>query len=228
MKTELREQYVNLVNALGLILGPSYEIALHDLSMGDKTIIAIANGQISKRSLGSPLTPLMLNLISSERYKTTDYEVNYISLSMENKVLRSSTVYIKDKEELVGLLCITFDDSKYRQLSSEILSLCHPDELIGEHSFERIEDLSAHEETEVMNRNVDELVDEAVDSIIAAKFFNGERLKKAHKLTIVHELKKRGIFMIKGAVIGVAKKLSSSEATIYRYLKEIELGADEL
>ena len=43
MRVELREHYIKLVNFLGMVLGPTYEIALHDLSMGDETVIAIAN-----------------------------------------------------------------------------------------------------------------------------------------------------------------------------------------
>lgn len=34
MRVELRERYVDMIDFLGLVLGPSYEVALHDLSMG--------------------------------------------------------------------------------------------------------------------------------------------------------------------------------------------------
>ena len=39
---------------------------------------------------------------------------------------------------------------------------------------------------------------------------------------IVAALKERGIFLLKGAVTEVVEKLHSSEATIYRYLNEVE------
>lgn len=221
MRTELREHYVNLVNGLSLILGPSYEITLHDLSMGDESVIAIANGHITNRTIGSPLTSQMLNYIASERYRHSDYEVNYVSVSMDNKILRSSTIYIKDKNELVGLLCFTFDDSRYRSISNAVLGLCHPDEMLSESNFERIENLETNEETEIVSRNLEELVDTTINNIIHSKNLP-HSLKKRHKLIIVAELRKRGVFLIKGAVPEVAEKLESSEATIYRYLNEIE------
>lgn len=223
MRTELRQHYVNLVSYLGLVLGPSYEIALHDLSMGDESIIAIANGHVTNRTIGSTLTPQMLKFISSKRYKERDYEVNFVSISMENKALRFSTIYIKDKGKLVGLLCITFDDSKFKAVSDAVMSLCHPDELFKNTTFDRIEDLTNEEySTEVVSRNIEELVDSTVENILKEKEYDIHNLKKRHRMDIVAELKKAGVFLIKGAITEVAEKLNISEATIYRYLNEFE------
>ena len=214
MRVELREHYIKLVNFLGMVLGPTYEIALHDLSMGDETVIAIANGQITNRSLGAPLTNPVLGFMSRERYKTVDYEVNYTALSVEQKSLRSSTFYIKDANELVGLLCITFDDTAYRSISKSIMSLCHPDELLSENKFEQIEDLKIGEDTEIFGRSI--------EAIIKDGSINMTKLKKKEKIKIVSALKEKGIFLLKGAVPEVALLLNSSEATIYRYLSEVE------
>lgn len=222
MRVELREQYVNFVHFLGLVLGPSYEIALHDLSMGDESVIAIANGQITKRGLHAPLTSPVLGFLSRERHKQVDYEVNYTALSMEQKALRSSTFYIKDAGELVGLLCITFDDSKYKDISRMIMSLCHPDELLQENHFERIENLYVGEEVEVFGRDINEVFEATMKIILKDNSSPLDKLKKKEKLEIVAALKERGIFLLKGAVTEVAEKLHSSEATIYRYLNEVE------
>ncbi|NLD18167.1 MAG: transcriptional regulator [Tissierellia bacterium] len=222
MRLELREHYVKLVNFLGLVIGPSYEIALHDLSMGDDSIIAIANGHVTNRTIGSPLTPLIMEYISDERYKTEDYDVNYYSVSMKNKILRSSTIYIKDRGKLVGLLCVTFDDSKFKDVSNAVMSLCHPDELIKGFSFERIDDLSLNQDTEIVSTNIEELVHETINSIVKRSNLSIDRLKKKDRLYIVTELKKRGIFSLKNAITEVAKKLDVSEATAYRYLNELE------
>lgn len=227
MRLELRERYVDLVNFLGLVLGPSYEIALHDLAMGDKSIIAIANGHITNRGLGSPLSPSMLEIISSERYKEKNYEVNYVSVSMKNKALRSSTIYIKDNLKLVGLLCITFDDSRYQDVSRAIMGLCHPDNLLKDYRFERIEDLSLDEEAEVVSGNIEDYVDEVIDKVLQEKSAQNEKIRKKDRVNMVNELKKKGILLIKGSVPIIAKKLNSSEATIYRYINELEENEEE-
>ena len=185
MRVELREHYIKLVNFLGMVLGPTYEIALHDLSMGDETVIAIANGQITNRSLGAPLTNPVLGFMSRERYKTVDYEVNYTALSVEQKSLRSSTFYIKDANELVGLLCITFDDTAYRNISKSIMSLCHPDELLSENKFEQIEDLKIGEDTEIFGRSIEEVFKITIESIKKDGSINMTKLKKKEKIKIV-------------------------------------------
>lgn len=222
MRIELRERYVELVNFLGLVLGPSYEIALHDLAMGDKSVIAIANGHITNRGLGSPLSPAMLEIISSGRYKEKSYEVNYVSISMKNKALRSSTIYIKDNLKLVGLLCITFDDSRYQDISRAVMGLCHPDNLLKDYRFERLEDLSLDDEAEIVSGNNEDYVDEVIGKVLQQKSEMNEKIRKKDRVAMVKELKKRGILLIKGAVPIIAKKLNSSEATIYRYINELE------
>lgn len=195
--------------------------------MGDKSIIAIANGHITNRGLGSPLSPSMLEIISSERYKEKNYEVNYVSVSMKNKALRSSTIYIKDNLKLVGLLCITFDDSRYQDVSRAIMGLCHPDNLLKDYRFERIEDLSLDEEAEVVSGNIEDYVDEVIDKVLQEKSAQNEKIRKKDRVNMVNELKKKGILLIKGSVPIIAKKLNSSEATIYRYINELEENEEE-
>ena len=56
MTADLIRRYSLLVEFLGRILGPDYEIVLHDLSRKQPSVIAIANGQISGRTIGAPLT----------------------------------------------------------------------------------------------------------------------------------------------------------------------------
>lgn len=222
MRAELLEHYINLVEFLGLVLGPSYEIALHDLSREDKTIVAIANGQVTERGLGAPLTSPILGFLSKERYRKINHEVNYTVFNMNQKKLRSSTLYIKDKGELVGLLCITFDDERYRDISKLIMGLCHPDDLLQENNFERIEDLKTNGTTEVYGRDIHEVFSNSLQEILKDNNLPIDRLKKDEKLKIVAYLKDKGIFLLKGAVPEVAKLLDSSEATIYRYISEVE------
>lgn len=56
----LLQQYMKLTEFLGLTLGPDYEVALHDLTNKDRSIIAIANNHISGREIGAPLTNMAL------------------------------------------------------------------------------------------------------------------------------------------------------------------------
>ena len=60
MEKGLIRHYSLLVDYLGHILGPDYEIALHELTSDSNRIIAIANGQLTGRHIGSPLSNRML------------------------------------------------------------------------------------------------------------------------------------------------------------------------
>ena len=51
MRNELLNQYKILVNFLGKTLGPSFEIVLHEIKGEEVKMIAIANGEISNRTL---------------------------------------------------------------------------------------------------------------------------------------------------------------------------------
>ena len=46
MEVELIRQYTLIVDFLGHVLGPDYEIALHELEDDSNRIIAIANGEL--------------------------------------------------------------------------------------------------------------------------------------------------------------------------------------
>lgn len=57
---EKLQRFVPLVDFFGEALGPSTEIVLHDPTVPDKSIVAIANGHISGRKIGGPVTNLAL------------------------------------------------------------------------------------------------------------------------------------------------------------------------
>lgn len=121
------QHYIKLTEFLGKALGPDYEVALHDLTRKDRSIIAIANNYISGREVGAPLTNMALSSLRDKSYERMDYHLHYYSINVNGKDLRSSTFFIKDSGKLIGLLCINFDDSRYRAISDHILKLCHPD-----------------------------------------------------------------------------------------------------
>ena len=66
------QQYVTIVEFLGKTLGPDYEIVLQDLNPEHQAIVAIANGHISGRRVGGPLTDASLQMLSSRAYESND------------------------------------------------------------------------------------------------------------------------------------------------------------
>lgn len=48
-----------------------------------------------------------------------------------------------------------------------------------------------------------------------------DRLSQQEKIEIVRCLDQQGIFLVKGAIVEVAKSLQTTETTIYRYLNKL-------
>ncbi len=65
----IMKEYCELVGFLGKVLGQDYEIILHDLSNMDHSVIAVANGHVSGRRIGSPMNENGLRLIRSGAWK---------------------------------------------------------------------------------------------------------------------------------------------------------------
>lgn len=224
MKRSILQRYITLVDFLGQVLGPDYEVVLHDLTDMSNSIVAIANGHISGREVGAPLTSLALAMISDKRYLNKDFHVNYNGIAADNKLLRSSTMYIKDDMgKLIGMLCINFDDNRYQELSTKLFQLCHPDQFVEQNIAIRSSvDLSNIQNHEQFPDSVSSIMENVILDVIQQDGIPAERLTKEEKIRIVKRLDEQGIFLLKGAVPYVAEVLHSSPASIYRYLNEID------
>ena len=116
------EPYRTLVSFLGEALGPDYEVVLHDLTSEEGTIAAIVNNNISGRTEGAPLSNMALRFIHGKVYEKQPYVAGYQGASQAKGRLRSSTMFIKDGSELVGMLCINFDAAKYSRMAASTLT----------------------------------------------------------------------------------------------------------
>lgn len=226
MNRAMLKQYTKLAEFLGLTLGPSFEITLHDIQDRECSIAAIVNGSISGRNLDSPPTVMAMKAVA-ENAADQDYRINYTGLTGGNKSLRSSTYYIKDKDDkLVGMLCINFDDSEFQSLSNRLFQLIHPDKYVENHIAIRSDILSIPEEEEFDTEHFEGSVTAVAESVIKEIVHdNGvpvDRLTHSEKIRIVAKLKQKGVFRLKGAVTYVSDALRSSPASIYRYLSKVE------
>lgn len=221
------KQYTRLVEFLGLTLGPSYEITLHDVSGKTSSIVAIANGGISGRDLNSPPTSMAMQAVE-DNAAGQDYRTNYTGLTNSGKVLRSSTYYIKDSGgNLAGMLCINFDDSKFQAFTSQLFQLIHPDNYVENNIAIRsdiLEPDGKEREPERFNDSVTSAAYDVVREVLNEDGIPVDRLTQAEKIRIIAQLEQRGVFRLKGAVEHVSQALCSSPASIYRYLTKVRAG----
>ena len=225
MSPHLLQQFSKLTEFLGRALGPDYEVALHDLTDKDCSIVAIANNHISGREIGAPLTNVALQIIADRSYLTSDYRVHYRGVSADGKMLRSSTFFLKDEAgALIGMLCINFDDSRYKAISDSILGLCHPDAFVETNFLfdeQRLAAQTLPEEPESFQHTPRGVAGSEVASVLRDLNVAADRLTQDEKMEVVGVLESRGVFLLKGAVKDVAEALCCSPASVYRYLSKL-------
>ena len=247
MTEQMLRQYTVLVEYLGATLGPDYEVVLHEILPETSRVAAIANGSISGRSVGAPITNAALRMIMQKQYETSDYNLNYTGQLANGKTIRSSTMFIKDGGKLVGLLCINFDDSRFHEISDAILKLIHPDDFVHHHYFpvdapakqpmqpqhaaavpaEHFQsDMNSlmEELFETVTKSVNVPLDRLTQAVGRDSRSRGNRLTQAERTRIIAQLHEQGMFELRGAVQFTVKKLSCSQASIYRYIKKAKAG----
>lgn len=211
--------FINLVPFLGKALGDQCEIVLQNCNKG--CIEMIVNGHISGRKVGAPLTGLAKKIMESKEWKKSDYITSYEGRTLDGKLLRSSTFFIKDNGKLVGMLCINIDTSHYSRISEMILNLgglaiSGKTVLIGNGSVNK-------PETFIDN------IEDSFASIIRHLYGDGmpDNFTLEDRYNIIRSLDEKGIFEIKSAVSYVAKKLKCSESSTYRYLSHVRKEKNE-
>lgn len=214
------EHYKKLVEFLGQVLGEHTEVVLRDCRKPNHDIVAIANGHVSGRTVGAPITDFTLSILANEEWKEKDYVANYVGKAAPNKKLRSSTYFIREHGKLVGELCINIDLSPFEQLMDSVRALSGMNEMRGLDAAgaicdEPVENFSDDVIGDMMSRAVVQVVG-SCDAIVR------ERLTQKDRIRIIRELNRAGLFQIKGAVGAVAEYLYCSEASVYRYQSKIQ------
>lgn len=226
MANPLLQQYIRLTEFLGQALGPDYEIALHDLTDKNRSIVAIANGYISGREVGAPLTNVALKILMDRSYDTQDCRLHYRGVSAAGRTLRSNTFFIKHNGKLIGMLCINFDDSRYREVGLSIQRLCHPDRFVqdelGGGSLPLTPLSPLGPDTESFHNSIEAVAGEAVNRELTRLGVTADRLTPEERMEIIAALEADGIFLLKGAVKDVAGALHCSQASVYRYLSQLK------
>lgn len=228
MTAELLQNYKTLVHFLGKTLGPDYEVVLQDLTENNHEIVAIANSHVSGRTLGSPLTDAALQMLSSKVYERRDFLCCYKGVTEGGKVLRSSTMFIKDDTGVpIGLLCINFDDSRYTELAQKLFTIVHPDSFdIADSQHTLYESNDAGNDisislTENFPMDMSTLMQKIFEDSTASFTTPSDHFNQQERKEVMVKLNEQGLFQLKGAIPFVAKKFSCSTATVYRYLSEI-------
>ena len=203
---------ISLVDGIANTFGKNCEVVLHDIRNPQSSVIAIANGHITGRSIGSPMTEYGLATLRSGQFDKPI--VNYRKKTKDGKLLKSSSLFIKDENgKLIGFLCINYDISELTIARNIINNLTNT-----------IEETDFTEKDECFGNTVNEMLSSIVNKILESVGKPVAFISKEEKVNIVQMLDEKGVFLIKGAIDYVAKVLCVSRYTVYNYLDETRVN----
>jgi len=212
VEDKILNKYKILTEFLAEVMGEHCEIVLHDIEDFENSIVAIENNHISGRKIGDSLTDLALNVLKDEENLECNYLANYDGKTYDGKELRSSTYFIRDEnEKVIAMLCINIDLSRYIEARDLLNTMIGKRNDIEENNTDK-------NFAENFTSSIEELIDSMIENSIGSKSIPPNRMTAEEKKEITKKLDKRGVFLLKNSVSKVAKKLQTSEATVYRYL----------
>ena len=103
--------YKRLAHAIALQFGDGCEVVVHDLQSADPdhSIVAIENGHVTGRKLGDGPSHVVLEALHAGPHKLED-RLSYLTKTAAGKILKSSTVFIRDDGgRVIGIFAINFD-----------------------------------------------------------------------------------------------------------------------
>ena len=198
---ETVRRFLPMVDFLEQILGKNSEIVLHDFSDPDHAIVDIRNGIVSGRKVGGPATDLALKIMHDAKYR--------------DLTLQSATYFIRENDEIVGMLCVNTDLSTVRSINAmaQQLMACF------DAAPTRTE--PAPIEVESLSESTQELIDRSIAELLSARGLDVASLGQSDRVDVIRHLNGNGVFMLKGAVACAATALGISEPSVYRYLQKV-------
>lgn len=205
------------LQAVGSIVGRNTEIVLHNLTTPESSVVAIVNGHISGRSVGSPILvgpkqdlgfAAVLQLPADKENHDPVVIQDYPTTGLNGGTLRSSTVVFRDANgQPYASLCINAD------LSGITAAQACLAQLLGS---------APQAEPKVIEQpDMELLMAEIIQAALASSNTPNKSMNKKAKLEAVRQMQERGIFIVKGGIEKAAAALGVTRYTIYNYLDEI-------
>jgi predicted transcriptional regulator YheO len=216
-KTTLTAEDKTILNALepvadavANLFGSNCEVLIHSLEDLSTSVVKICNGEVTGRSVGSPLTALGIELLKNATNLESDVVSNYVTRHTDGKMIKSATALIRNGTKPIGMFCINYN------LSAPLL------DVIQNISFVEADNQENSKSEHFVMNAVDLIrhsLNNAINQISPKRSLSPQEKNKQ----IVSELLNQGIFDVKGAVDIVANELGVSRYTIYNYIREVRV-----
>ncbi len=205
---QLKNNLCSLAQAVAAHYGKSCEVAVHDLTgenAADSSIIFIENGEVTGRKVGDGASAVVLEELSAAE-NDRENRIGYFTRTSDGKVLKSTTVYIRDESgRVAAILSINHDITALSVAASAIGEMISP---------------TARSEPEKITPHVEELLDELLWKSTELIGKPVSMMNKDDKQRAIRYLNSKGALLITKSGDRIAKYFGISKFTLYSYLDE--------
>ena len=206
MEANRLEMLKQIAAGIAAQFGSNCEVVVHDVSGKnmDHSIVHIENGHVSGRKVGDGGSHVVVEQMIQEDAQPEDY-LGYLTKSANGKVLKSSTMYIRNsKGKVVALLSINFDISALSMVDAAVRELVMP------------RDKTQAEPEKIVN--VNDLLEDLIQQSVALVGKPVALMNKEDKVRDIQFLNQNGAFLVTKSGDKVAKYFGISKYTLYSYI----------
>jgi len=197
--------WVQLAKGITGQFGESCEVVIHDLTQDmDHTIVYVENGHVTGRKIGDSSSKIVIESLSKPSDELAD-RINYRTQTEDGKILKSTTLYIRNDEgEVVGVFSINLDITSFMKAERTL------HELIGIENNTKVVDCIHNGVMSTLN----DLIEQSVKLVNKPV----KEMTRDDKIKAIKFLQDSGAFLIKKSGDKVSKFFGISKFTLYNYI----------
>lgn len=202
------ETLKSMADLLALQFGKYCEVVIHEVNPQslDSSLIYIKNAHVSDRKVGDGPSHAVMDALSCDHALLKDKH-SYFMQTKNGTTLKSSTLYIKDDNNLVKyVFCINFNINSLMVANDMIQDFIKPDLSVDNSNPERI--------TQSVNEVLDDLIEQSVQLIGKP----APLMNKQEKIKAINFLNNAGAFLITKSGDKISDYFGISKYTLYNYI----------
>jgi len=195
-----------IATAITAQFGSSCEVVVYDLTQPEPEdmIVFMENGHVSRRSIKAGPSHVVLEAMKDGNRDIPDH-YNYLTKTHDGRILRSSTIYIKDDSgKPTGIFALNYDMTEFMMAQSVINAF--------------VQSNGGGSEPEHIPTNVNELLDDLLDQSVQLIGRPVAMMNKDDKVKAIRFLNDAGAMLITKSGDKIAKHFGISKYTLYSYL----------
>lgn len=183
------------------MFGENCEVVVSDADNEEHAVLAIFNGHVSGREVGSPMLDIARKRIANS---ADGYLINYDMRETLKKNIKSSTISTAFNDRHFSV-CINYnceDMSNMHHFLTQFLSMTDNSANIPDYSSENI-------------------IKQSIEEIVTRIGKPMSMMGKADRLEVINQLNQLGLLKMQKSIPEIARIMGISRYTVYNYMKEL-------